>query len=340
MSLSEHSKDYIRRALVASRVLDLAGRFANRCAVILMYHSVREDERELGNVIGAGITHTAAIFARQMEIVAREFTPVSLDEILSFLAGGADLPRKAVAVTFDDGFSDNEEVAAPILNRMGIRAAFYATADLIGTCKVPWYCRIRYAFSTTRKKRWTSAPNGKTWDLQDTPGREAAMLFGFETCAPLVCDEQERAIREIESALESVMPNGHARVMMSWEQLRKLQASGHIAGSHTMTHPNLAYVSDDLSLRRELLESKQRIERELGNPIVHFSYPHPALEPQWSEKTVAMTASVGYKSAVTTDRGCVTPTANPLCLKRAGAFRPEEQFRWNLGRAFLGLRVS
>lgn len=338
MSLSRSSKDYIRKALVASQLLDFATRFAVRAAVILMYHSVREDEQDLTNIIGPGITHTSAIFAHQMEIIAREFTPVSLDDIVCYLAGGAGLPRRAVAVTFDDGFSDNQEVAAPILEHFGIRASFYATADLIGTSRVPWYSRIRYAFSTTKRKQWSHHPGEKTWDLQDLAGREAAMAFGFEICAPMVGEGQERAVRKIEVALESQVPTCRSELMMSWEQLRKLHASGHIVGSHTLTHPNLAHVSDDESLRRELFESKERIEHQLGSPVAHFSYPHPALDPQWSQRTMTMTASAGYKSAVTTNRGRVTAHANPLCLKRVGVPRSEEQFRWNLGRAFIGQR--
>jgi peptidoglycan/xylan/chitin deacetylase (PgdA/CDA1 family) len=340
MNLKAQGKEYIRRLVVSSRVFDLAGRFAAPVAAILMYHSVRDDPRHLADFIGPGITHATSIFKRQMEIVAREFKPVTLDEILLFLRGDTGLPRRAIAVTFDDGFGDNEEVAAPILNRFGIRAAFYATAGLIGTTKAPWYSRLRYAFLTTRKKEWTDTSSGRTWDLRDSATRDAALLSVFDACAPMVADVQERAVRGIEAALETQATTSGQNLMMSWDQLRKLYTSGHIVGSHTLTHPNVAHVSYEGDLWRELLGSKQRIQGELGSTVLHFSYPHPALEPQWSEKTMTMTASAGYKSAVTTTPGRVTADANPLCLKRVNPPRPEEHFRWNLGRTFLGQRAS
>ena len=336
MTLQSRVKDSIRRMLVGSRVLDLAGRLAAPGAAILMYHSVREDPRDFADLIGPGITHAAPVFSRQMEIIAREFAPVALEDILRFVTGQCSLPRRAVAVTFDDGFADNLEVAEPILSHFGIQGAFYATVDLIGTPKPPWYSRLRYSFLTTRKPEWTSASDGKVWTLNGRAAREAALLAAFDLCAPLVAARQERAIGEIEAALDSkFQPDGH-RFMMDWEQIRQLRARGHVVGSHTLTHPNVAYVADEADLRSELTESKKRIEAELGLEVLHFSYPHPSLNPQWSERTMKMAANAGYKSAVTTTHGLVSVGANPLCLKRLSAPRTEDRFRWDLGRVFLG----
>lgn len=329
-------RDYIRKAVVGSRVLDLAARFASPSVVILMYHSVRNDPQEFANLIGPGITHAASTFKRHMEIIAREFAPVTLNDILLFLRGQGNLPRKAVAVTFDDGFSDNYEVAAPILRHFGICAAFYATVSLIETSAAPWYCRLRYAFSTTRETKWTDAFDGKTWSLTDPASRDVALSVAFDRCASLVADKQEVAIQTIETSLQAAFSTGGQRSMMNWDELRELKATGHIVGSHTLTHPNLAHVSDDEGVRRELEESRRRIESELGSEVVHFSYPHPALNPQWSAKTIKMTESVGYKTAVTTTWGAVRAGANPLCLRRIGAPRPEDRFRWEVGCAFVG----
>lgn len=333
--LKSRSKEYLRRMLVGSRVLDVAGRFAAPSAAILMYHSVRDNPAELSDLVGPGITHAASVFERQMEIVSRDFTPVTLEDILRCLKGEAKLPRRAVAVTFDDGFADNEEIAAPILARFGIRAAFYATVGLMGTSNVPWYCRLRYVFLRTRKNEW-NMPGGKSWNLRESAGRDTALLAAFALCAPMVADTQERAIRQIETTLDVDVPALGRPLMMSWDQLRKLQRSGHIAGSHTLTHPNVAHVSDEQDARRELVESKGRMETELGTEVAHFSYPHPALSPQWSPKTLTLTAEAGYKSAVTTTFGPVLAGADPLCLKRALVPRHEDHFRWNLGRTLLG----
>lgn len=335
MTVRRLNKDYIRKVVVGSRVLDLAGRFAAPGAAILMYHSVRDDPRDLCDLIAPTITHASSVFRRQMEIVAREYAPVTLDDVLRFLKGEINLPRRAVAVTFDDGFADNEEIAAPILNQFGVRATFYATVDLIGTSNLPWYCRLRHAFLKTQKSEWTEPFKGNVRSLRGPEGRDAALLAAFELCAPLVADSQEQLVRDIETALEMEVSAVRKPLMMDWDQLRRLQSQGHLVGSHTLSHPNAAYVANEDELRHELVESKKRIERELGTEVAHFSYPHPALNPQWSERTVKMTASAGYRSAVTTTIGRVSANSDPLCLRRVHTPRLEHRFRWNLGRALL-----
>src|SRR5258708_2191633 len=100
------------KGLVVSGSLRLAAALKPSAAVILTYHSIREEPDD--EWIGPGITHSTKIFTRHMELVCRRFHPVTLEDILMFLEGERTLPPRAVAVTFDDGFLDNFETAAPI----------------------------------------------------------------------------------------------------------------------------------------------------------------------------------------------------------------------------------
>ena len=60
---------------------------------------------------------------------------------------------------------------------------------------------------------------------------------------------------------------------LSWDELRGLVADGVTVGSHTVTHPHLARLSDE-ELARELHDSKARIEAELGRPCPLLAYPY------------------------------------------------------------------
>lgn len=121
--------------------------------------------------------------------------------------------------------------------------------------------------------------------------------------------------------------------MMKWDHIRALAQQGHLVGSHTMTHPNMAYI-DFREARHEMAQSKQRLEGQLNTTVTHFSYPCPALAPHWTEQTVIASRDVGYETSVTTDGGVVRKRDNPLSLKRVRPTKTVEGLWWNLECAF------
>ena len=123
--------------------------------------------------------------------------------------------------------------------------------------------------------------------------------------------------------------------MMTWDQVRALRKAGHIVGAHTLSHPNLAHVSQG-EARSEIVGSKKRLEQELGEPVEHFSYPHPALNPQWSPQTLEITREAGFKSAVLTSPGLVRAGDESLAMNRVYTEPDADDFAWTLHSAFLG----
>lgn len=331
-------KNWVKRVSGRIGVLRLASHFSPGGAAILMYHSVQDEPERYANSIGVGIIHSTSMFARQMELISWRFNPVTIDDIRSFLSGGKPLPPRAVAVTLDDGYLDNSEIVAPILSRCGVRAAFYLTVGLIGTKNLPWFCRLRHAFATAGKKEWVPPTQGESWSLATAQERNDALLAAFNLCASLAGDALEQAVQSIERGLEVEPLNGANRLMMDWNQARDLLRAGHIVGGHTLTHPNVAHVAKEVA-HRELTESKRRLEQELHAPVLHFSYPHPALNPQWNNGTVAISKEAGYQTAVTTTPGLVRAGHNPLALTRVWTPRSEHEFLWNLECAFLRRRA-
>ena len=328
-------KTRIKRGLTASGLLALAQRLRGPRIVILRYHSVRERPDDYAHSIGRGIVHSAAAFREQMEWLARTCEPVGLDDVASAVEGRRPMPRRGVLVTFDDGYADNLETAAPILNRLGMKAAFYITVDCIEPHKMPWFCRLRHAFAATARETWQDPIGERRWRLTDAADRRQAFLSASASCARRSGPAQEERIDAIERGLgvERLAPS--ERLMMSWEQIRELHRQGHVVGSHTVTHPNLAQVSRD-EAAHEIRESRRTLEERIGAVVNHFSYPSPILEPHWSAGTTASCAASGYRTAVTCTPGSVTATDAPLHLKRIAAPENRDDFRWAVGCAFLG----
>jgi peptidoglycan/xylan/chitin deacetylase (PgdA/CDA1 family) len=329
-------KDLAKRTLVSSGLLRLAASMRGPSAAILMYHSVLLDPSRYVDTWGE-IAHSELIFRAQMELLAREFHPISLDEAIKHLRSGDGLPRRSVVVTFDDGYADNYEVAVPVLNQAGVPATFYVTVDCVENKRLPWPSRLRFALRNTRLSAWGDS-QGRNWPLNLPEEKEAAFLRSCDVCCQLSGTAQEDFVVRVEQELEAKIPCLPDSLMLSYEQIRALQRHGHIVGSHTMTHPNMAYLKADDAVR-ELTESKRRLERNLETPIRHFSYPCPALSPHWSAKTAEQTQIAGYETAVTTDNGLTHTGDNPFCLKRLRPTKTVEGLLWNLESAFAGRAV-
>ena len=329
MKIGKSSKRRVKQALLRSGALALAARTTAPKVIVLRYHSVQEDLERLANVIGRSIIHSRADFEQQMEFLARRFESVTVDDILCFLAGEKAFPRRGVAVTFDDGYADNVEVAAPILQRFGIRASFYLTVDSIGTRKVPWFCRLRHAFATTRKKEWQDSEEGVVHRLETPEQQRAAFLTVSRRCACRTADQQDETLCKLERELEVEALTARENPMMSPEQARGLLREGHIVGSHTLSHPNVAQIAN-ATARKEILTSRQRLEKELCAPVEHFAYPNPIIQPHWNEQTVALTKEAGYRTGVTSTTGAVCRGDNPLSLRRISAPLDVEEFAWQV----------
>src|SRR5215831_6083338 len=324
-------KDLAKRAILASGAMRLISPGAS--AAILMYHSVMPDPAAHADSLG-GIIHPESEFRAQMELLHRDYHPLSLDEVVENLKTGKPSPKRSVVVTFDDGYTDNCEIAMPVLDQLGIPATFYVTVDCIEQRKLPWPSRLRFAFRKTKLPAWTDG-RGNSWYLHDLDSRERAYLASCDECCQLSGHAQEDFVRRVEEQFQTAVPADSGSLIMTYEQIRALAQHGHIVGSHTMTHPNMAYITEDQA-KIELAESKQRLEQTLQAPVRHFSYPCPAMTPHWSEQTVAQSRSAGYESAVTTNGGVTRCGDRPLSLKRIRPTKTAEGLRWNLECAFAG----
>jgi peptidoglycan/xylan/chitin deacetylase (PgdA/CDA1 family) len=334
MSIRETAKNVARKIFATSGVLRFAHKLAAPAAVILRYHSVQDRPEQYANTIGCDSIHATSIFERHMELIARRFNAVTMDDVALFLKGAESLPQRAVAITFDDGYKDNVRFATPILNRFGIPGTFYVLVDSVDRSKAPWYCLLRHAFVTARTPNWRDPATGVVHDLADSQAREVAFLNAAGIGAKSSASEREELIQNAMRSLDPEPFPNESDLMMSWDDARTLVKSGHIVGSHTMTHPNVAQVSAD-DARSELSDSKLKLEKELGEPVKHFSYPHPALNPQWNETTLKITEELGYATAVTTTGGAVRADARPLAIPRTYIPREESEFLWHIERTLL-----
>jgi peptidoglycan/xylan/chitin deacetylase (PgdA/CDA1 family) len=106
-------------------------------------------------------------------------------------------------------------------------------------------------------------------------------------------------------------PTFSERKMLSWPQIAEMANHGIHFGSHTVSHPKLTELDDD-STYKELAQSKQAIENNLGIECSHFAYPYGL----FTETTRELVQQAGFKTACSTRSGFNNASRDPLMLHR------------------------
>ena len=112
--------------------------------------------------------------------------------------------------------------------------------------------------------------------------------------------------------------------LLNFDQIRELQRYGVRFGSHTLTHPSLPNLSAK-ELRREVADSKHRLEDLLGQEMTAFAYPYG----DTNRRVRAAVIEAGYKVAFTTTEGLNT-WQDPFALRRIDINDriPPWSYRW------------
>lgn len=301
----------------ALKILSAAGAFApfraaNRGKVLLLTYHRFSRERD-------GLATPAADFGAHLRYLKSRYTLVPLSRVAAHYAGREELPPRAACVTIDDGFADAYDVALPVLRQHGVPATLFLITDFLDGRAWMWTDKLRHVALSTQLPRLTADVAGRPFDLRLAGRRSRLAAAGRlnSELKKLAAAERDEAISRVARAhgveLTARPPREFAPV--TWEQARELDASGVELGSHTVTHPILTNASDE-ELRRELRDSRARLEEELGRAVDLFCYPNGSFD----ERVRRETELAGYACAVTTRPGLnERRAADPLALRRVPA---------------------
>lgn len=293
----------------------LAGR-----AVILRYHSVSTVADGTHLCLDPGLAVAPDRFDLQCAYLKRHYRVLSLDEMVSRLAEGKPLPPKSVALTFDDGYLDNYTRAFPILQRHGLNATFYVTTNCIDNREVLWTGLLRFViFTTTVPVLETREPIAFRLPLRTPVERREAFTKLIVTMKNIPTERRLALLEAVREAggITDLSPLGS--IMMSWEQVREMHRAGMIFGAHTLSHPNLPNATPN-EAEREIFGSRDALAEQIGERVLHFSYPNGRGSAHLTEAIKSMVRRAEFVSATTSVTGSVQPADDPFALKRIGIY--------------------
>ncbi len=234
-----------------------------------------------------------ALFFSIIKQLTKNFTVVSLEHYLNE-PGSFPNRRRLATISFDDGYKDNIEFAAPILKKFNCPASFYVVSGCIDNNIPTWTYIMDNVFQKTKKKgidlQYDFVPEKfKNVPLQFiTPDNQ--IIKDIKIWLKGISNQQRLLIlQEISEQCDDVpLP---ANKMMSWNDIRQLDQEGFIIGSHSHTHPLLASLEGEEEISAELKVSAQKIKQETGKWPQTISYPVGS----YDERVVRLSKETGYQ---------------------------------------------
>jgi peptidoglycan/xylan/chitin deacetylase (PgdA/CDA1 family) len=267
--------------------------FKKHKVVVLAYHRVDLDSNYPWTITPV----TPDIFELEMEYLHRNYHVIPLDELCNALENLDELPPNTAVVTIDDGYKDVYTNAYPVLKKYNIPATVFLTTGLIGTGELLWTHKVRYLIWETKLDKLELQPLG-TYSLNSDNSR---ILTGNTIVSNLKKIPRKTRDEYIERLVKvcgvDVPDNLGKDLFLNWDEVRAMNNNGINFGAHTVNHPILSRISLD-EAKSEILNSKQHIERELGQEVTTFCYPNG--EPaDFNDEIVDILRDNGFTCSVT-----------------------------------------
>jgi len=304
-----------RCASAASAMVDRVA--APRLSILIFHRVLAQPDALFPDEIDA------TRFAILVRTVQRNWRVLPLGAAAALLQQNR-LPPRALAITFDDGYADNAEIALPILQRAGLPATFFVATGFLDGGRMFNDTVIECLRATSLERV----------DLGDfglgvrVLGSAAARRAVIEELLPRV---KYLGLAEREPFLERLLrqcgqPKLPHDLMMRSEQVVQLHRAGMAIGAHTVRHPILRLLPDD-EARAEIARGRTTLEDLIGARVELFAYPNGRPGEDYDARHVEMVRGLEFRAAVSTSPGSAVAGADPYQLPR---FTPwdRDPVRW------------
>lgn len=267
--------------------------------VVLCYHNIVPDGTP-PELCEALLAVPVSAFERQIRYLSRRFDCLTFDEV-----EGGRWARRAVVLTFDDGYRAVVDHALPVLGLMGLPAYVFVNPAFVGG----WNSRDKLMglalYGSNKALEEVGAFLGVRMVQGDLLSRSRHFVSLRTEMWAVVAERGETGLDEIEAMFERHREDRvlrglqHSR-LLSWNDLRLLRARGVRVGNHTQRHLELDSLPRD-AVRREIRDARQDLRQHLGADEPAISYPRG----KWNQVVCEEARAAGYRWGLVTTPGAV-----------------------------------
>ena len=262
--------------------------------IVLMYHRVTETDFDPHN-LAVSPSH----FREHLSVLRKFTSPCHLIDIVDNWSEC----NSFVAVTFDDGYSDNLYEALPSLEAEEIPATIFVSTGMLDKNGF-WIDRLARCLLTDKEypdvEMLEIEGRKIRMDLRTAEDRKAAHCYLHKSLKNLHPEEIEVKISELANSLKiDPSPPACDRPLTSKEAAKLVSHSLINLGGHTVYHPCLSQLK--LSEQRWEIETCKATLHELGAPkLLAFAYPFGDRE-SYNFITRRLVRQTGWHHAVTSE---------------------------------------
>jgi peptidoglycan/xylan/chitin deacetylase (PgdA/CDA1 family) len=283
--------------------------------LILCYHGVSDgDECEWNR----DLFLSSSLFAERMESLHRRKCAIlSLHEAIERLYSGS-LPKRAVTITFDDGFANFRSNALPVLQGHGFPATVYVSTYYSEHANLPVFpvaCSFLLWKARGQIRRGIGIPGVPAeLDLRTPARREAAALAIINyaeghDCSGKAKDELLSRLAERLGEDFEALRERRALSLMNPAELGEVSRAGIAVELHSRSH---RLPDRRACFESDLQRNADQIREWTGVAPSHFCYPSGLVAPQW----VDWLREFPVKSAVTCAPAFASMADDRLLLPR------------------------
>ncbi len=258
--------------------------------IILYYHRVVK-ENDLSKETGPNI-HLCVKeneFKLQMKFISENFNLISLEELYKC---NFRCRKFSVAVTFDDGYLDNYEIAYPILKEYKVPATIFLVSKNFVSQPWAWWIELWNYLKKIQKINF----EGKEYACLNNIQKEKAFFILKDKIKKLNSDKQLTFIKQLTN--DEIREN-HQSLFLKNNHIEEMKKDDLINfGCHTHDHLCFSNFSKEI-IENEIEKSKKILSEKLNIETFHFAYPYGSSNDiNYFEHNILK--KLNFKSAVTT----------------------------------------
>lgn len=251
-----------------SNIMSLA-KLSGKKVFIPFYHTVSDFNPAHVKYLYPVITQKQ--FIADIDSILKKFEPIGLKELIRIIREEKKLTKPVIHITFDDGFTEFNDIAAPILLSKGVPASCFLNSSFIDNQDFFYRCKASLLIDKLHNQPAGSPVWKKFHDFcknQNLPSvyyRKLLLSIGYDQ-------------REILDSLAKSIDLDFNKFLienkpyLSTGQIQELLGKGFTFGAHSIDHPNYRFIPEEERYRQtkesiEFISSKFKLDYKV------FSFP-------------------------------------------------------------------